>query len=52
MARAIDHGVAGTPAGLFGDDLVLLGAQPRELFTRIVNRLRARTGDAPSGPVR
>ena len=52
MARAIDHGVGGTPAWLFGDDLVIPGAQPRELFTRIVNRLRARTGDTPSGPVR
>ncbi|MEY2571381.1 MAG: hypothetical protein QOE63_1731 [Acidimicrobiaceae bacterium] len=44
-ALALDHGVAGTPAWLFGDDLVLPGVQPRELFERVVQRLRARTGE-------
>jgi predicted DsbA family dithiol-disulfide isomerase len=43
-ARAHDHGIAATPAWLFGEDLVLPGAQPRELFERIVTRLRARGG--------
>jgi predicted DsbA family dithiol-disulfide isomerase len=40
MDDARDHGVAGTPAWLFGD-LVLPGAQPRALFERVVTRLRA-----------
>jgi predicted DsbA family dithiol-disulfide isomerase len=44
MRTAHDHGVAATPAWLFGDELVIPGAQPRELFERIVARLRARTG--------
>ena len=39
MDDARDHGVAGTPAWLFGD-LVLPGAQPRALFERVVTRLR------------
>ena len=42
---AFDHGVAGTPSWLFGDDLVIPGVQPRELFERVVDRLRARTGE-------
>ncbi len=41
MARARDHGVAGTPAWLFPPELVVPGAQPRELFVRIVARLRS-----------
>jgi predicted DsbA family dithiol-disulfide isomerase len=40
MDDAHNHGVAGTPAWLFGD-LVIPGAQPRELFERVVTRLRA-----------
>jgi predicted DsbA family dithiol-disulfide isomerase len=40
MDDARDHGVAGTPAWLFGD-LVVPGAQPRALFERIVTRLQA-----------
>jgi predicted DsbA family dithiol-disulfide isomerase len=40
MDDAHDHGVAGTPAWLFGD-LVIPGAQPRALFERVVTRLRA-----------
>ncbi|HEV3225905.1 MAG TPA: DsbA family protein [Acidimicrobiales bacterium] len=43
MALAHDHGVAATPAWLFEGELVVPGAQPRELFERIVSRLRART---------
>jgi predicted DsbA family dithiol-disulfide isomerase len=42
MAVAHGHGIAATPAWLFGEDFVLPGAQPRELFERIVARLRAR----------
>ena len=42
MAVAHEHGVAATPAWLFGEDLVVPGAQPRELFERIVARLRTR----------
>ncbi len=44
MERAYDHGVAGTPAWLFNDALVLPGVQPRELFERVLERVRARTG--------
>ncbi|MEY2431039.1 MAG: hypothetical protein QOC92_764 [Acidimicrobiaceae bacterium] len=44
MALAHDHGIAATPAWLFGEEFVLPGAQPRELFTRVVTRLRARSG--------
>jgi predicted DsbA family dithiol-disulfide isomerase len=44
MERAFDHGVAGTPAWLFDDALVLPGVQPRELFERVLERVRARTG--------
>jgi predicted DsbA family dithiol-disulfide isomerase len=40
MDDAHNHGVAGTPAWLFGD-LVLPGAQPRALFERVVTRLQA-----------
>ena len=49
MHRAQENGVAATPAWLFGADgegLVLPGVQPRELYERIVSRLRARTGDS------
>ena len=45
MVRAHANGVAATPAWLFGRDgegLVLPGVQPRELYERIVTRLRAR----------
>ena len=44
MTTAHDHGIAATPAWLFGEDgaeLVLPGVQPRELFERVVARLRA-----------
>ena len=47
MVRAHANGVAATPAWLFGADgegLVLPGVQPRELYERIVTRLRARQG--------
>jgi len=47
MVRAHANGVAATPAWLFGGDgegLVLPGVQPRELYERIVTRLRARQG--------
>jgi len=44
MRTAHDHGVAATPAWLFGDEFVIPGAEPRELFERIVARLRARAG--------
>lgn len=39
---AHEHGVAATPAWLFLPELVIPGAQPRELFERIVARLRTR----------
>jgi len=45
MERAFDRGVAGTPAWSFNDALVLPGVQPRELFERVLERVRARTGD-------
>ena len=41
VTTAHDHGVAATPAWLFGGELVLPGVQPRELFERVVARLRA-----------
>jgi predicted DsbA family dithiol-disulfide isomerase len=47
MVRAHANGVTATPAWLFGADgegLVLPGVQPRELYERIVTRLRARQG--------
>ena len=50
--RAFDHGVAGTPAWLFNDALVLPGVQPRELFERVLERVRARNGGEPTGPER
>jgi len=50
--RALDHGVAGTPAWLFNDALVLPGVQPRELFERVLERVRARNGGEPTGPER
>jgi len=42
MTAAHTHGVAATPAWLFDEDFVVPGAQPRELFERIVARLRTR----------
>lgn len=51
MDEARERGIAGTPAWLIGE-LVLPGAQPRELFVRVVDRLRARTGGEPAGPAR
>jgi predicted DsbA family dithiol-disulfide isomerase len=41
MATAHDHGIAATPAWLLHGELVLAGVQPRELFERVVARLRA-----------
>jgi len=55
MVRARDNGVAATPAWLFGaggEGLVLPGVQPRELYERIVSRLRARGEDSPPGSER
>ncbi len=46
VSDAHDHGVAATPAWLFGSDgaeLVLPGVQPRKLFERVVARLRAQS---------
>lgn len=46
ISNAHEHGVAATPAWLFGSDgaeLVLPGVQPRELFERVVARLRAQS---------
>jgi hypothetical protein len=37
---------------LFGNSFVVPGVQPRELFERVVSRLRVRTGGAPAGPGR
>ena len=45
VSRAHDHGIAATPAWLFGSDgdgFVLPGVQPRELFERVVVRLSGR----------
>jgi predicted DsbA family dithiol-disulfide isomerase len=50
IASARDHGIAATPAWLFGDAFVVPGVQPRELFERVVTRLRTRTGTTPAGP--
>jgi predicted DsbA family dithiol-disulfide isomerase len=44
MTTAHDHGIAATPAWLFREELVLPGVQPRELFERVVTRLRAQAG--------
>jgi predicted DsbA family dithiol-disulfide isomerase len=52
IERARDHGIAATPAWKFENDFVLPGVQPRELFQRVVARLRARTGETPAGPGR
>ena len=43
MTLAHEHGVAATPAWLVNDEFVLPGAQPRQLFERVVHRLRARS---------
>src|SRR5262245_58914487 len=50
MEAARDLGIAATPAWLFGETFVVPGVQPRELFERVVSRLRARTGATPAGP--
>ncbi len=57
IAAARAHGIAATPAWLFDigsddDGFVIPGVQPRELFARVVDRLRARTGEMPAGPGR
>ena len=44
MTTAHDHGIAATPAWLFGGELVIPGVQPRELFERLVARLRTQAG--------
>jgi predicted DsbA family dithiol-disulfide isomerase len=41
IRTAHGHGIAATPAWLFPGDFVLPGVQPRELFERVVTRLRA-----------
>jgi predicted DsbA family dithiol-disulfide isomerase len=52
MDAARELGIAATPAWLFGETFVVPGVQPRELFERVVFRLRARTGATPAGPGR
>jgi predicted DsbA family dithiol-disulfide isomerase len=52
IGSAQEIGVTATPAWLFGDSFVVPGVQPRELFERVVSRLRARAGDTPAGPGR
>jgi predicted DsbA family dithiol-disulfide isomerase len=52
MVSAHELGIAATPAWLFVDSFVVPGVQPRELFERVVSRLRARTGATPAGPGR
>jgi len=52
MAIASEHNITGTPAWLFEEQLVVPGVQPRELFARVVTRLRARAGESPAGPGR
>ena len=44
ITTAHDHGIAATPAWLIRGELVLSGVQPRELFERVVARLRAQAG--------
>jgi predicted DsbA family dithiol-disulfide isomerase len=44
ISTAHDHGIAATPAWLFPGDFVLPGVQPRELYVRVVTRLRAQAG--------
>ena len=44
MATAHDHGIAATPGWLFQGELVLSGVQPRELFERVIARLRTQAG--------
>ncbi|MEY2449886.1 MAG: hypothetical protein QOH79_3362 [Acidimicrobiaceae bacterium] len=43
ITTAHDHGITATPAWLFPGDFVLPGVQPRELFERVVARLRAQS---------
>lgn len=50
MDMARELGIAATPAWSFGNLFVVPGVQPRELFERVVSRLRVRTGAAPAGP--
>jgi predicted DsbA family dithiol-disulfide isomerase len=52
MDMARELGIAATPAWSFGNSFVVPGVQPRELFERVVSRLRVRTGGAPAGPGR
>jgi predicted DsbA family dithiol-disulfide isomerase len=47
---AREHGVAATPAWLFGEDFVVPGVQPRDLFERVITRLRARTDESSAEP--
>ena len=42
MAAALEAGVTGTPAWLLDGLLMIPGLQPRELFERVISRLRAR----------
>jgi predicted DsbA family dithiol-disulfide isomerase len=52
IEAAREIGVAATPAWLFSDSFVVPGVQPRELFERVVARLRAHADDPPAGPGR
>jgi len=52
IGAARELGIEATPAWLFGDSFVVTGVQPRELFERVVSRLRARSGDTPAEPGR
>ncbi len=40
MERALDLGIGATPGWHFGDGAVLTGAHPREVFDRVMARLR------------
>jgi len=42
MGRAREHGVAGTPAWLLDDRLLIPGVQPRDTMQRWIERIRAR----------
>jgi predicted DsbA family dithiol-disulfide isomerase len=52
IEAARERGIAATPAWLFGESFVVPGVQPRELFERVVSRLRARTDTGRAGPGR
>jgi predicted DsbA family dithiol-disulfide isomerase len=43
IRTAHEHGIAATPAWLMPGEFVLPGVQPRELFERVVARLRAQS---------